>query len=176
MRLIARRPTKRDLESTFFEPRIGYLRHNNFNLTLTKRFYACTQYSYNTSTTTDLNSACQQLHEITQLTTFALLIKLSKTNHAQCLHSWYGRNIMKLLLLSPHKSSHANFPYSVDSFKIPDVDEPFWKGHIEAGLKNNLKTFFFSGLVRNQHQFCSRRTDSTATIYFLRPESRHRPH
>ena len=36
------------------------------------------------------------------------------------------------------KSSHVNFPYSVDLFKIPDIDEPFWKGHIEAGLQNNF--------------------------------------
>ena len=32
-----------------------------------KRFYACTQYSYNTSTTTYLKSVCQQLQEIAQL-------------------------------------------------------------------------------------------------------------
>ena len=31
------------------------------------------------------------------------------------------------------------------------------------------------GLVRNQHQFCSRRIDLTPTNYILRPEARHRP-
>ena len=33
------------------------------------------------------NSVCQQLQEITQLTTFAALIKLSTTNQAQCFHT-----------------------------------------------------------------------------------------
>ena len=33
-----------------------------------------------------------------------------------------------------------------------------------------------SGLVRNQHQFCSRRIVLTPKSYFLRPETRHRPH
>ena len=34
--------------------------------------------------------------------------------------------IIKLLSLSPHKSSHVNFADRVDIFKIPaDVDEPF---------------------------------------------------
>ena len=87
MRLIVRRPTKRDLEFTFLEPRIGCLRQNHFNYTRTKRFYACTHYSYNTSTTTYLNSVCQQLQKITQLTTFGALIKLSTTNQAQCFHT-----------------------------------------------------------------------------------------
>ena len=32
------------------------------------------------------------------------------------------------------------------------------------------------GLVRNQHQFCSRRIVLTPKSYFLRPETRHRPH
>ena len=35
------------------------------------------------------------------------------------------------LSLSPHKSSH-------DLSRIQDVDEPFWKGYIEAGLQNNF--------------------------------------
>ena len=70
-RLIARCPTKTDLEFTFLE-----------------RFYAFTQYSYNTSTTTYLKSVGQQLQEIlTQLTTFAALIVPSTTNQAQCLHT-----------------------------------------------------------------------------------------
>ena len=30
------------------------------------------------------------------------------------------------------------FPEAVDLFKIPDVDEPFWKGLIEAGIQNNF--------------------------------------
>ena len=47
----------------------------------------------------------------------------------------YSRSITPLL---PHKSSHVNFPDSVDLFKIPDVDELFWKEHIEAGLQNNF--------------------------------------
>ena len=34
----------------------------------------------------------------------------------------------------------------------------------------------WSGLVRNQHQFCSRRIVLTPKSYFLRPETRHRPH
>ena len=25
-----------------------------------------------------------------------------------------------------------------DLFKIPDVEQPFWKGYIEAGLQNNF--------------------------------------
>ena len=33
-----------------------------------------------------------------------------------------------------------------------------------------------SGLVRNQHQFCSRRLVLTPKSYFLRPETRHHPH
>ena len=55
--------------------------------TLPKRFHACKQYSYNTSATTYLKSVCQQLQEITQLTTFAALIKLSTTNQTQCFHT-----------------------------------------------------------------------------------------
>ena len=41
-----------------------------------------------------------------------------------------------------------------------------------------FKTIFYSvsGLVRNQHQFCSRRIVLTPKSYFLRPETRHRPH
>ena len=71
MRLIARCPTKTDLEFTFLE-----------------RFYACTRYSYNTSATTYLKSVCQELQEIlTQLTTFAALINPSTTNQAQCFHT-----------------------------------------------------------------------------------------
>ena len=33
-----------------------------------------------------------------------------------------------------------------------------------------------SGLVRNQHQFCSRRIVLTPKSYVLRPETRHHPH
>ena len=87
MRLVARCPTKTDLESTFLDPTIGSLRQNNLNYTLIKRFHACTQYSYNTSATTNLKSVCQQLQEIIQLTTFAALIKLSTTNQTQCFHT-----------------------------------------------------------------------------------------
>ena len=42
------------------------------------------------------------------------------------------------LSLSPYKSSHVIFADTVDLFKIPDVDELFWKGHTEAGLQNNF--------------------------------------
>ena len=42
---------------------------------------------------TYLNAVYQQLQEITQLTIFAAVIKLSTTNQAQCLHT-YGRNII----------------------------------------------------------------------------------
>ena len=56
--------------------------------------------SYNTSTTTYLNSVCQQLQEITQLTTLEALIntatsklattELSTTNQTQCIYTWYN--------------------------------------------------------------------------------------
>ena len=46
---------------------------------------------------------------------------------------------------------------------------------MDAGLQNN-SVYQVSGLVRNQHQFCSRRIDLTPKSYFLRPETRHRPH
>ena len=51
-KLIARSPTNTDLESTILDPTIGCLRQNHLNQTLTQRFHACTQYSYNTSATT----------------------------------------------------------------------------------------------------------------------------
>ena len=37
-----------------------------------------------------------------------------------------------------HKSTHVNFADTVDLFKIPDEDEPFWKGHAEASLQNTF--------------------------------------
>ena len=43
---------------------------------------------------------------------------------------------------------------------------------MDAGLQNK----YVSGLVRNQHQFCSHRIVLTPKSYFLRPETRHRPH
>ena len=54
----------------------------------------------------------------------------------------YSRSITPLL---PHESSHVNFPDSVDLFKIPDVDELFWKEHIEAGLQNNFQLSLWPG-------------------------------
>ena len=39
----------------------------------------------------------------------------------------------------------AKYPDSVDLFKIPDVNEPFWKGHIEAGLQNNFLLSLWPG-------------------------------
>ena len=67
MRPIARCPTKTDLESRIMST-----------------CYACTQYSYNTSNTTYLNSVRQQFQELTQFTTFAALIKLGtlRSNNA----------------------------------------------------------------------------------------------
>ena len=80
MRLIARCPTKTDLEYTFRDPTNRLSKTKSLQLnTNTKRFHACTQYCYNTSATTYLKSVCQQFQEITQLTTFAALIKLSTT-------------------------------------------------------------------------------------------------
>ena len=64
MRLIARCPTKTDLERTFLDSTIGCLRQNHLNQTLTKPFYACSQFSYHKSATTHLKSVCQQLPEI----------------------------------------------------------------------------------------------------------------
>ena len=80
MRLIARCPTKTDLEYTFRDPTNRLSKTKSLQLnTNTKRFHACTRYCYNTSATTYLKSVCQQFQEITQLTTFAALIKLSTT-------------------------------------------------------------------------------------------------
>ena len=63
-----------------------------------------------------------------------------------------------------------NFPDSVELFKtVPDVDEPFWKGHIEAGHQNNFQPSLWPGQK-------SGRIDLTSKNYFLRPETRHRPH
>ena len=87
MRLIARCPTKTDLERTFLDSTIGCLRQNHLNQTLAKPFYARSQFSYNKSATTHLKSVCQQLQEITQLTTFEALIKLSTTSQAQRFHT-----------------------------------------------------------------------------------------
>ena len=46
--------------------------------------------------------------------------------------------MIKLLSLSPHKSSHVDFADTVDLFKIPDEEEPFCKALIEAGLQNRF--------------------------------------
>ena len=82
MRLLARCPTKTDLESALLDP----TKHSQSVFMLHD---ACTQYSYNTSATTYLKSVCQQLQEITQLTKFAALIKLSTTNQAHCFPTAY---------------------------------------------------------------------------------------
>ena len=42
------------------------------------------------------------------------------------------------LHLIQYRFLYVNFPDTVDLFKIPDVDVPFWKGHVEAGLQNNF--------------------------------------
>ena len=47
--------------------------------------------------------------------------------------------------LSPHKSWHVNFADTVDLFKIPDVDELFWKAHMDAGLKKKFLLSIWPG-------------------------------
>ena len=83
MRLMARYPTKTELEFTFLEPRICCIRQNHF----TKHSRGAFTLEHNilltrTSTTTYLKSVCQQLQEITQLTTFAALINNSRQSLA----------------------------------------------------------------------------------------------
>ena len=51
------------------------------------------------------------------------------------------------LSLSPQKSSHGTFldSLTVDLFKIPDVDEPFRKGHMDAGLQSKFLPSLWPG-------------------------------
>ena len=59
------------------------------------------------------------------------------------------------------------------------IQNPGWRRAVLKGTQRPaFKTIFnqVSGLVRNQLQFRSRRIDLTPTNYFLRPETRHRPH
>ena len=42
-------------------------------------------------------------------------------------------------------SQYVNFADTVDLFKILDVDEPFWKGHMDAGLQNKFLLSLWPG-------------------------------
>ena len=68
------------------------------------------------------------------------------------------------LSLSPHKSSHGTFldPLTVDLFKITDVNKRLKRRHTAPA---------FFGLVRNQHEFPSRRLDFSPRTYFVRPKT-----
>ena len=146
MRLTARCPTKTELEFTFLEPRIGCLRQN-------------TKHS---------RSVFMHVHNILILTraarhTCKFCLSTTSGNHTinhvrgtyKTIHNQPGTMFPHLIRAKYHQITltHSitlafstsiirciNFPDSVELFKIPDVDDPFWKGHIEAGHQNNFQT------------------------------------
>ena len=74
------------------------------------------------------------------------------------------------LSLSPHKSSHGNYSRLTQSINSRSrMKTSGWKGDIETPISKQFLTVF--SLVRNQHQFPSRRIDFTPKTYFLRPRT-----
>ena len=74
------------------------------------------------------------------------------------------------LSLSLHKSSHGNFDsYSRFTFKIPDVNQRLKRRHRAPAFKTIFNKEF--GLVRNQHQFLSRRINFIPRTYIVRPKT-----
>ena len=145
-------PAKTELEFTFLEPRIGCLRQN-------------TKHS---------RSVFMHVHNILILTraarhTCKFCLSTTSGNHTinhvrgtdKTIHNQPGTMFPHLIRAKYHQITltHSitlafsssiirciNFPDSVELFKtVPDVDEPFWKGHIEAGHQNNFQPSLWPG-------------------------------
>ena len=155
MRLVAGCPTKTDLESTFLELRIGWLRQNHFNWTLTKHFFWLVHNIF-------IARAPRRTWNLPVITSGNHTINhvrgTEKTIHKQP-GTMFGRNIIKLLSLFAHKSSHVNWSSRF-------IQDPGCRRAVLKGIHRGRPSKQVSGLVRNQHQFCSCRIDLTSTKYF----------
>ena len=58
---------------------------------------------------------------------------------------------------------------TIDLFKIPDVNQRLKRGHRAPAFQTIFYKVF--GLVRNQHEFPSRRIDFNTRTYFVRPKT-----
>ena len=105
--------------------------------------------------------------------TFAAITTLPKTTHnTSTLNTGEtSSNYFVKLSLSPHKSSHGTFldSLTVDLFKIPDVNQRLKRRHTAPAFQTIFYKVF--GLVRNQHEFPSRRIDFNTRTYFVRPKT-----
>ena len=105
--------------------------------------------------------------------TFAAITTLPKTTHnISTLNTGEtSSNYSVKLSLSPHKSSHGTFldSLTVDLFKIPDVNQRLKRRHTAPAFKTIFYKVF--GLVRNQHEFPSRRIDFNRRTDFVRPKT-----
>ena len=105
--------------------------------------------------------------------TFAVITTLPKTtNNISTLNTGEtSSNYSVKLSLSPHKLSHGTFldSLTVDLFKIPDVNQRLKRGHTTPAFKTIFCYVF--GLLRNQHQFPSRRIDFNPRTHFVRPKT-----
>ena len=75
------------------------------------------------------------------------------------------------LPLSPLKSSHGTFldSLTVDLLKILDVNQRLKRRHTAPAFHTIFYLVF--GLIRNQHEFPSRRIDFNPRTYFVRPKT-----
>ena len=112
------------------------------------------------------------------LMTFAAITTLPKTTHnISALNAGEtSSNYSVKRSLSPHKSSHGTFLHSltVDLFKIPDINQRLIRRHTVPAFKTIVCFSLFVqvfGLVRNQHEFPSRRLDFNPRSYFVRPKT-----
>ena len=105
--------------------------------------------------------------------TFAAITTLPKTTHnISTLNTGEtSSNYSVKLSLSPHKSSHGTFldSLTVNLFKIPDVNQRLKRRHTVPAFHTIFYKVF--GLVRNQHEFPSRRIDFNTRTYFVRPKT-----
>ena len=126
-----------------------------------------TKYSGNTSSTTYLSFVCLCLREKTQKKTLAgistLLFPLIYPHLKRAKNRQIIPKNSRFLHINRHMetSLHSRSRFIQD----PDVNQRLKRRHTAPALQ---KVF---GLVRNQHQFPSRRIDFTPRTYFVRPKT-----